>query len=168
MALICRKVPESLTQQLDFEKTIRQLQQFKMGKKSRHSQTGLSQDYYCTVTWIFTFTECDTWRSWTLPDGVHEPNFGRDRHQNCSFVSKIGQNGPKLCKNRHRQVFMAARDPWWNTWSVQFKVICDPWLNTWSKWYSMQKSPFSLSPPFLLMLALLNSASPVSYYVCVS
>jgi len=45
MALICRKVPESLTQPLDFEKTIRQLQQsgksFKMGKKSRHSQTGL-------------------------------------------------------------------------------------------------------------------------------
>ena len=54
-------MPESLTQPLDFEKTIRQLQQsgksFKMGKKSRRSQTGLSQDYYCTVTRIFTFTE---------------------------------------------------------------------------------------------------------------
>jgi hypothetical protein len=26
----------------------------------------------------------------------HEPNLGCDRHQNCSFVSKIGQNGPKI------------------------------------------------------------------------
>ena len=83
--LICRKVPESLTQQLDFEKTIRQLQQsgksFKMGKKSRHSQTGLSQDYYCTVTCIFTFTEvdikgvcADTACTWGGPDDDVEVN----------------------------------------------------------------------------------------------
>jgi len=45
------------------------------------------------------FTGCDTWRSWTLPDGVHEPNLDCDRHQNRSFVSKIGQNGPTFRAN---------------------------------------------------------------------
>ena len=93
---------------------------------------------YCTIS-----TNCSqgvTCDACEHSDGVHEPNFGHDRHQNCSFVSKIGQNGPKFRKNQHRQVFMAAHDPWQNTWSVQFKVICDPWLNTWSKWYSNCRS----------------------------
>ena len=82
------------------------------------------------------FTGCDMWCLWTLPDGVHKPNFGCDRHENHSFVSKMDQNGPKFHKNQHRQVCMAVCDLWWNTWSAQFKVIC-PWLNTWSKWYSI-------------------------------
>ena len=56
---------------------------------------------YCTIS-----TNCSqgvTCDACEHSDGVHEPNFGHDRHQNCSFVSKIGQNGPKFHKNRPRQ-----------------------------------------------------------------
>jgi hypothetical protein len=83
---------------------------------------------YTTISILYhfdqLFTGCDAWH--------------REHYQTVFTSQILGQNGPKLHKNRHRQVFMAACDPWWNTWSVQFKVICDPWLNTWSKWYSMR------------------------------
>ena len=53
-----------------------------------------------------------------------------------SKLSQIEPNHPELCNNQPNEVFT---DPWWNTSSAQFRVICDLWLNTSSKWYSIYR-----------------------------
>jgi hypothetical protein len=51
-------------------------------------------------------------------------------------VTQIRLNQLKLHKNQPNED-MAGSDLWWNTWNVQFTVICDVWLNSRLKWYSV-------------------------------